>query len=197
MYLSNASLQQGFTYVDLPINFAGLIGTTRDMVRNGWELNLINSRMEMRDTMRMYFVGKHAILNLRLVSAAFEFSYSSFSRFSYGECFKYLQNSPVRISACNERVIVALNDGVKELSANWSGTIGVSDITMRTPKDFDDIYHFPSRDNSILIREDKIWTIEEHLKAIREAQDPMQEQILRSSDSKTKSTTKLQLIGIA
>ena len=198
MFQTN-SLREHFNYCDIPVNFAGLIGTTRDMVRNGWELNLHADRSEIAPSIMLAISGKHRQLNLRLISARFNMDYHYLSSIGLGEVFRYLSNSPIRVSGCSENIVVAMygNTPPSVVSSNWSGQFGFADPVSIKQHDFDSLFHFPSNDNTIVIREDKIWTIEEHLDAIRKAQEPMQDEILRGMDLTRKTSAKLQLIGIA
>lgn len=103
-----------------------------------------------------------------------------------------------RIEYCSRNIVFKVPVGHKaKVISSWSGVIGAPSLVDYKDVSFDDYYHFPSINETVFIPENKIWTIEEHLEAIRKAQQPLQDEILRSDRFKEIQSTKLQLVGLS
>ena len=188
MISSLKSMQDGFKYYPIKVDFCGLVGDTLSMRQNGWTLN-VESRAEYQyDGVSIYIAGKHDALKLRFLSGVMTFSRRSFMMDTDG--FLKCLYIPCVISSMSNNIIVNMigKSDLVSISNNWSGVIGTQ--TKAESYDLDDLFHFPTSDDSIIVPESKIWTIEEHLAEIRKAQAPFQEELLRMDSAKIKTQTK-------
>lgn len=176
-----------FLKCPVQVNFAGLSGTTMEMVRNGWELSLMQHHHYDGYT----FYGHHKGMNLRCVSAGFFTRDVSVSFNGFIANYRH----PIMVEHVAREVIITSSAKPELVAARWDGAVSFSrelfenpyrGMSMGMSGDFqvhrhalDHYAKFTSvSDNSdIYIAKDEIWTIEKHLNEIRKIQEPKQKEI--------------------
>lgn len=185
--------------VPAKINFAGLSGTTADMVRNGWDLNVLKHHESYRDCVEIRIGGRHKRLNLHFMSGSFSLDYEFFhKRREQTDPMKIFSRIPweITIGTLAQNIIVNMPGKTSVVSRDWSGYLDILKPKNDTP--FEKLFEFPEASSHLYIPENKIWTVQEHLEAIRSVQQPVQDEILRESMNQTSSEYKqlLKLVAI-
>ncbi len=174
----------------IQVSFAGLLGTTIDLLKNGWELSLMEhpGRYHGRE---FHFYGHHKGLNLRLHSAQLFMD----GRISF-EDFIVNYRTPVLIEHVAQQISIQSHGAFPNLVAqNWDGALGLERShfegafmgigQMPTEKMtiarqmIDHLGKFSSIEDKsdLYIPSKEIWTIEKHLAEIRKIQEPKQAEI--------------------
>lgn len=179
-----------FHKLPVRVSFAGLRGTTLDMVHQGWELTLMEQPHLNRYEREFRFYGFHKKLDLRCASGPM-FTEGRIRFVDYVAQAEF----PVLVEAVARQISVHTT-GINIHTRSWDGGIGVSrelfsntsmygmgnlqEFTIPTHM-IDELAQFSSLtdDSDLFIPKDKIWTVEEHLNAIREIQEPIQKEIRR------------------
>lgn len=184
MNLSEDHLKKLIERVPAKINFAGLSGTTADMVRNGWELNVMKHDESYRGCVEIRIGGRHKAMNLHFMSGSFTLDYEFFhSRQVQADPRMIFSRIPweIKMGYVAQNLIVSMDGEARSsvISRDWSGYMDIFKPMSSTP--FEKLFEFPEASSQIYIPENKIWTVQEHLEAIRSAQQPLQDEILKDS----------------
>lgn len=179
--------------------FAGMKGDTFKMRQAGWILNVHQERDFHRDALRVCITGRHDSYNLRMQSGIM-----LIDRVPHwgnaGNNLRFMEmltTAPfeIRIDYIAQNLIIHANSEVVTLARDWSGLMEIKNP--KSPKSFDDFYGFPSKEGTIILPESKIWTVQEHLDALRSIQQPAQDEILHRALSERKESKQiLKLVAI-
>lgn len=174
------TLQSVLERITARVNFAGLVGTTAEMVKNGWVLNVVKEVDGLRDCMRLRIGGHNKRLNLHCVSGEVILDYEFFARRAHQmEAINYFSRIPwdVSISHVARNIIMESYSPRSIVSRDWSGYLDIKKPSKEMS--ISDFFGFPEASQSLFVPEKKIWTVQEHLDAIRGMQEPLQDEILR------------------
>lgn len=176
------------------VNFAGLQGDTAKMRQDGWELNVHSEHAHYRDSLVIGFSGVHRGYNLKMFSSkiVLDYSYIAMAR---GNALRMLVDCrfEVLIKHVSEHMIFSNYEKIDLLASNWNGVMNIVEPCKQNS--FEEYFEFPEVGKTLIIPENKIWTVQEHLDAIRSVQQPGQDEILRSAMEKRHTKDVLKLIA--
>lgn len=196
----------------IPVEYAGLRGTTASMQSQGWQINIEVNRAYEFHGYQIRLFGNHPNQAMQFISYPFSLS----------------------IDACMLKSGILIPEWSPVqfylLSPHLSLTVPMREMPIGKPINFGDmscedfnpdmqdrhislqecmVFKSFNEEATIYVPEDKIWTMEEHLKAIKEIQAPFQKELrekkrkeanrAKAGDpSKNKATdVKLQLVGVS
>jgi hypothetical protein len=161
----------------IPVNFAGLRGSTRAMQADGWELAVETDRDMRSDAYRVRLAGRHKGMNLRTVSMP-----CMIDRYMMRvDPSTYLPRMEFKLYVCCEAinfVIPEASAGPVFASVNF-GSPMMTEFNATKHLNLDECAFFKTYDDSadIYIPKKDLWTTEKHLMAIRDLQKDKQTEL--------------------
>jgi len=195
----------------LTVNFAGLTGNTMSMQSQGWELAIEKNDMASdRGGYQIRIAGRHRGMQLRIVSYPCQIDRSPYA------LHEMLRSIMFNIHICAESINFNLTDmsmAPKFQAVDFSRPemTELTDVIMNAHVSLDQCALFkPFNDNetTVYVPKDEIWTMEKHLKAIKEMQVDRQKELRtkyrnneyreeRGSDPQSKyEEVKFQLVSV-
>lgn len=167
-------------------------GTTVDLVRNGWELSLVDSPDPRAYRGRaFYFYGNHAGLGLQMKSAAM-FIEDQIHFDQWVACVR----TPILVEHVAREIRIMVPKANSSVT-NWDGAISLKreifdDVHVKYGSHIGGIttmhtmalHHYArflsvNSESDIFVPKEELWTVEKHLNAIREMQEPKQAELRR------------------
>lgn len=160
----------------IPVNFAGLRGTTRAMQADGWELAVESHVDEYRDSYQVRLAGRHKGMNLRTVSMP-----TLVNRYRMELKESWIPNMNFNLRVCSEAINFVVPEkavGPVFASVNF-GSPMVAEFDAMKHLNLDECAFFKTYDDSadIYIPKEDLWTTEKHLLAIRDLQKDKQTEL--------------------
>jgi len=164
----------------IKVNFAGLIGTTMSMQRDGWELNIEVERHSAMHGYSVRLAGKHRGLDLMMYSGAAVIDVGvMMGRRSFHSWFEGME-FPIAAQSVAKNIMMprALPQSVSRFSVDFESPF-MAEASTEKLCSLDEIFFFQSSnpDKTIYLPDNKIITMQERLDEIMGEQMEKQKEI--------------------
>ena len=178
MTLTTRNIDEFFHRAPVRVNFAGLSGDTYKMRQRGWELNVHSHESYEYAAIKISFSGVHRGYGLKMFTSTLMLDHRMISSGPVGliESIKHAEFE-VLIETSARAFSISAPAPMSKITDNWSGLIEFN--LGQKVSSFEEHFGFPEDGKVLIIPENKIWTVQEHLDAIRTVQQPHQDEILR------------------